>query len=116
MQPKLVAAGLRAVKLPDSAEDVSKVEAMVGWLLFCAVAVELGACPGGLNASPASLGGVGSVCWGRGAVADVVVAVEPGQKALACPCGCSSEGDLSLYSELGLRFSDLYRERSRLGN
>ena len=80
-----------------------------------------GFCPGGLNPSPVSLGGVGSVFPGRGAVAEAVDDIAaPGQYELAWTCVGSSENDLlplaaDPNADVGLMFSNLYFEKSRLG-
>ena len=61
IEPKFVAAGLRAVKLPGVWEE-SKVEEAIEFVCEFVCIFGVMACPGGLKPMSESLGGVGRVC------------------------------------------------------
>ena len=117
IEPKFVAAGLRAVRLPL----VELGSACVAIICVWRSRVEEGAPPaepGGLYIeSEGSVGGVGRVCCGNDAGFCGVAVVEPGQYELACPDWVSSMGDFNLAADAEFTmFSALYLDRSRLGN
>ena len=98
MEPRFVAAGLRAVRLP-LVELVSRFDAICG-TRSAGNGYVAADCGGLYIESEESVGGVGRVCCENGRGACDVAVDDPGQYELACPCGLSRIGDFNLLAAM----------------